>query len=235
MTGQFMPQETFIRKREHQNQRESLLNFQLPPAFSRQPAFTLLISWGRELEWSCPTLSAPPSRGGSPDPAGPQLPARGRPPSPLTFLMLDLEAGWKSFLHMKLANDFPMAAAARGEPPAVRTGPAAGLPGRAGLPLPPPPPPLPRSAPPRPQRQRHGRPAASPLLRHVRGAAARRGRGPGGVRQELGPAAGRGAGGAALPRRTAPARRRAAGERPPRLPPPLRTRGPSGSLGLLAP
>lgn len=26
--------------------------------------------------------------------------------------MLDLEAGWKSFLHMKLANDFPMMAAA---------------------------------------------------------------------------------------------------------------------------
>lgn len=27
---------------------------------------------------------------------------------PLTFFMLDFEAGWKSFLHMKLAKDFPI-------------------------------------------------------------------------------------------------------------------------------
>lgn len=29
-------------------------------------------------------------------------------------MMLDLEAGWKSFLHMKLAKDFPMMAAGNG-------------------------------------------------------------------------------------------------------------------------
>lgn len=39
--------------------------------------------------------------------------AAGPAPSPAhaplrTFLILDLEAGWKSFLHMKLANDLPI-------------------------------------------------------------------------------------------------------------------------------
>lgn len=134
---------------------------------------------------------------------------------PLTFLMLDLEAGWKSFLHMKLANDFPMAAA-RSDPPAARTGSTArcGPSGPAGGPScgarr--------RSAPPRRQ---HGRPPAAPLLRHLRGAAARRRRGPGGVREELGPAVGRGAGGAVRPGRRAPGRRPAGGE--PRRGPPRR-------------
>uniref|UniRef100_A0A8B9TZP3 Secernin 3 n=1 Tax=Anas zonorhyncha TaxID=75864 RepID=A0A8B9TZP3_9AVES len=91
MTGQFMPQETFIRKREDQNQRESLLNFQSPPAFSRQPAFTLLISWGRELEWSCPTPLCSSEPRGQPRPRRPPAPCP-RPP-PLTPHLLDVGLG----------------------------------------------------------------------------------------------------------------------------------------------
>lgn len=40
---------------------------------------------------------------------------------PLTFFMLDFEAGWKSFLHMKLAKDFPIVDPQRNDQNVIKT------------------------------------------------------------------------------------------------------------------
>lgn len=90
---------------------------------------------------------------------------------------------------------------ARGRPRPGLPGRRAGLP-RAGLPRAPPAPPRAAAAAAAavraaqgalgsqfsPFSPQHVPPAAAPLLRHLRGAAARRARGPRGIREELGPA-----------------------------------------------